>query len=153
MKRTFLYLTLLLFPFVGACGHQGRKADNRRSDAARVRELSDEAFVRTIYDFRSNPDNWKYAGDRPAIVDFYATWCAPCRAVAPIIDELAETYDGRIAVYKVDVDRAREAARALGISSIPAVLFIPVEGQPQMVVGARPKATYREQAEKLLQTQ
>lgn len=146
----FLYLMLALFPFVSACAHQGKKTDNRRS-CTDVTELSDEAFIRTIYDFRSNPDNWKYAGDRPAIVDFYATWCAPCRAVAPIIDELAETYDGRIAVYKVDVDRAREAARALGISSIPAVLFIPVDGQPQMVVGARPKTTYQAQAEHLLQ--
>ena len=149
MKRLLLYTALALFPFVTACGHGGNPS-KKNADKIRVTELSDEEFSKQIYDYRNHPDAWKYAGTEPAIIDFYAPWCGPCRAVAPIMDELANEYRGRVAVYKVNVDEAQGVARALGIGSIPAVLFIPAAGEPQMAVGARPKAFYRDIVERYL---
>ena len=96
-----------------------------------------------VFDYESNPTTWKYEGTKPAIVDFYATWCRPCKMVAPILEELAEEYGDSIVIYKVDTDRQQELASAFGIRSIPSLLFIPVQGQPQMVQGAMGKADFR----------
>lgn len=87
-------------------------------------------------DYEKNPGEWKYKGTRPAIIDFYATWCGPCRLTSPVLDSLSVKYEGRIDVYKVDVDKERELASMFAIQSIPAFLFIPVGGQPVMQVGA-----------------
>lgn len=86
----------------------------------------------------------------PAVVDFYADWCGPCRKIAPIMDELAQDYEGKVNFYKVDVDVCDELAAAFGISSIPAVLFIPEEGEPQMTVGARGKSQFITEIETIL---
>jgi len=82
---------------------------------------------------------WKYLGDRPAVIDFYADWCAPCRKVAPILEELAATYDGKLYVYKIDTEAERELAAMFNVQSIPYLLFIPMGEQPQGLVGAAPK--------------
>jgi thioredoxin len=89
-----------------------------------------------VMDFEKDPDNWNYKGDKPAIIDFYATWCGPCKATAPILDSLAEEYKDKIIVYKVDVDKEQELASMFGIRSIPSLLFIPMQGDPKMQVGA-----------------
>ncbi len=101
--------------------------------------LSQQDFKEKVFDYENN-NEWNYLGDIPAIIDFYADWCAPCRQVAPIMDDLAKEYEGRVIIYKVDTEVERELAGMFGIRSIPSILFIPTQGQPTMVSGAYPKA-------------
>ncbi|MCI1731445.1 MAG: thioredoxin [Prevotella sp.] len=102
-------------------------------------QLTKAEFLKKVADFENNPTEWKYLGDKPAIIDFYATWCGPCKAVSPIMEELAEEYKDSIYIYKVDTEQEQDLAAAFGIRSIPSVLFIPMNGAPQMSVGAMPK--------------
>ena len=99
-------------------------------------ELTLSEFKNKVMDYEKNPQSWDFKGDKPAIIDFYATWCGPCKATAPILDSLAEAYQGKIDVYKVDVDKEQELASMFGIQSIPSLLFIPMKGEPKMQVGA-----------------
>lgn len=101
-----------------------------------VQNLTMADFKKQIMDFEANPQEWKYLGDKPAIIDFYATWCGPCKATAPVLDKIAEKYDGRINVFKVDVDKEQELAALFGVRSIPSLLFIPMSEKPQMATGA-----------------
>ena len=103
-----------------------------------MENLTKETFREKIFDFEKHKD-WKFEGELPAIIDFYADWCGPCRAVAPVLEELSREYDGKINVYKVDTDKEQELAAMFGIRSIPSILFVPKEGQPQMAMGALPK--------------
>ena len=105
--------------------------------------MNKEMFIERVMDFETNKEEWKYLGDKPAIIDFYADWCKPCKMIAPIMEELAQEYKGQIYVYKVDTQVERELASVFGIRSIPAVLFIPMEGKPQMSNGALPKETFK----------
>lgn len=107
-------------------------------------------FLTKVMDYEKNPDVWKYLGDKPAIIDFYATWCGPCKSLAPVLEELAGEYEGKIYIYKVDVDKERELAGVFGVQSIPTLLFIPMEGEPTIMQGARPKASLKETIESLL---
>ncbi|MEN8224664.1 MAG: thioredoxin domain-containing protein [Bacteroidota bacterium] len=105
--------------------------------------MNKDMFIERVMDFESNKEEWIYIGDKPAIIDFYADWCKPCKLIAPIMDELAEEYKGQLYIYKVDTQVERELASVFGIRSIPAVLFIPMKGQPQMSTGALPKETFK----------
>ena len=107
-----------------------------------VIEMDDLMFRYRIFDYKNESNEWKYKGDKPCIVDFYATWCAPCRMIAPTLKELAQEYKDSIYIYKVDVDKQKELSRAMGIQSMPTVLFIPMEGQPQAIIGAADKKTF-----------
>jgi thioredoxin len=115
-------------------------------------QLTKSEFIKKITDFEKNPTTWKYLGDKPAIIDFYATWCGPCKAVSPIMEELAEEYKDSIYVYKVDTDKEQELSALFGIRSIPSVLFIPMEGAPQMSVGAMPKSGFEKAVHDILLT-
>lgn len=110
---------------------------------SKVQHLDYNGFIKNIWDFEKNPDEYVYKGKVPAIVDFYADWCGPCRKVAPIMEKLAMEYDGRIAIYKINVDQAKDLAAAFRVSSIPTVLFFPKEGKPMKQVGAMPEEDYR----------
>jgi thioredoxin len=134
---------VLLF---AACGNAGAKTTERKGKG--VTELNSETFNEKVYDM-TLPE-LAYLGNKPAIVDFTATWCGPCRSIAPILEELAKEYQGHIVVYKVDVDRCREVAEAFGITSIPAVLYIPLEGEPSMTIGARNKSKFQNEIERIL---
>ena len=101
-----------------------------------VQNLTIADFKKQIMDFEANPQEWKYLGDKPAIIDFYATWCGPCKATAPVLEKIAEKYDGRINVFKIDVDKEQELAALFGVRSIPSLLFIPMSEKPQMATGA-----------------
>lgn len=101
-----------------------------------VQNLTIADFKKQIMDFEANPQEWKYLGDKPAIIDFYATWCGPCKATAPVLEKIAEKYDRRINVFKVDVDKEQELAALFGVRSIPSLLFIPMSEKPQMATGA-----------------
>lgn len=117
-------------------------------DGKDVELLSEVAYKENIEDFTT--DEWKYLGEVPAIVDFYADWCGPCRQLAPLIDEIASEYSGKIKVYKVNVDNAGSLARSYGIRSIPSVLFIPLSGEPRMKVGLMPKSDLKALVEDFL---
>lgn len=115
-----------------------------KSNNGKVVHLNTEQFIDQIFDYKSNPKTWVYKGDLPAIIDFYAEWCQPCKRVAPIMDELAKDYSGKINIFKIDTDKNQELAGMFGIRSIPSILFIPKDGQPQMFTGAFPKEKYEE---------
>ncbi|MCX6281729.1 MAG: thioredoxin [Bacteroidetes bacterium] len=100
--------------------------------------LTKATFTEKVYNFELNKD-WKFEGTLPCIIDFYADWCGPCKMVAPILEELSTEYAGKVNIYKIDTEAEQELASVFGIRSIPSMLFCPVDGQPQMAVGALPK--------------
>ncbi|GAB1481303.1 hypothetical protein MASR2M78_01180 [Treponema sp.] len=102
--------------------------------------LTSAEFKQKVFNYEKGPD-WKYEGDLPAIVDFYADWCGPCKMVSPVLDQLSKDYEGKIHVYKVNTEEEQDLSAAFGIQSIPTILFIPMEGQPQAAMGALPKAS------------
>ncbi len=102
-------------------------------------KLTTADFKEKVFNYDANQE-WKYEGDLPCLIDFYADWCGPCKMIAPVLEELSEEYKGKMHVYKVDTEKEQELAGAFGIQSIPSLLFVPMEGQPQMAQGALPKA-------------
>ena len=113
-------------------------------------QLTKTEFLKKVANYEENPNEWKYLGDKPAIIDFYADWCGPCKMVSPILDELAKEYDGQIYIYKVNTEHERELSAAFGIRSNPSILFIPMDGSPQMMMGAMPKASFKKTIDELL---
>ena len=105
--------------------------------------LTKETFLEKVFNFEKNKE-WKFEGELPCLIDFYADWCQPCKMVAPILEELSEEYKGKINIYKIDTEVERELAGAFGIRSIPSILFVPKDGQPQMAQGALPKETFKQ---------
>lgn len=112
--------------------------------------LSKADFLAKVANYEESPTEWKFLGDKPAIIDFYASWCGPCKSIAPILEELAAEYDGKIDIYKVDTEAEEELAAAFSIRSIPAILFVPMNGAPQMAQGAMPKSAFKEAIEEVL---
>ena len=107
-----------------------------------VEYLSYDTFLTKVWDFENNSQEWVYEGDVPCVIDFYADWCGPCKRVAPIMDDLAKKYNGKVKIYKINTDKERQLSSAFGIRSIPAVLFVPMAGKPMMQTGALPKDQY-----------
>jgi len=107
-----------------------------------LEHLTKDTFKEKVFDFENNKD-WKFEGSKPCMIDFYADWCQPCKMVTPILEELQKEYDGKVDIYKVDTEDQQELAAMFGIRSIPSLLFVPVEGQPQMAQGALPKDTFK----------
>tara|TARA_B100000614_G_scaffold209468_1_gene192379 strand:+ start:963 stop:1319 length:357 start_codon:yes stop_codon:yes gene_type:complete len=105
--------------------------------------LTKDTFLNKVFNYEENKE-WKYEGDKPAIIDFYADWCGPCKMVAPVLEELSEEYADKMTVYKIDTDAEQELAAVFGIQSIPSMLFIPVDDKPQMAVGALPKDSIKQ---------
>ncbi len=110
--------------------------------------LTKQTFLEKVFNFEQNAD-WKYEGDVPAIIDFWAEWCGPCKMVAPVLEEISKEYAGKLKVYKVNTEKEQELAGAFGIRSIPSLLFIPVSGKPQMAAGALPKETFEKVIEEI----
>lgn len=111
--------------------------------------LNKEQFLEKIYNYEKNKE-WKYEGEIPAVIDFWAPWCGPCRMVGPIIDQLSEEYKDKVNFYKINTDEEPELASAFGIRSIPSLLFIPKTGQPKMLIGALPKENLKRAIEEEL---
>lgn len=151
MKRFYktAAVAIVLMIALVSCKNAGAQND-KKADArnAAVKELTIALFNTMIYDMTA--EDLKYLGDKPAIVDFTATWCGPCQRIAPILDELAKEYTDKIAVYKVDIDKNRELAKAFNVSSIPAILYIPLNGEPVMTIGSRDKGKFQNEIETIL---
>jgi len=103
-----------------------------------MESLTKETFLEKVFNYEQNKE-WKFEGELPCIIDFYADWCGPCKMVGPVLKELAEEYQGKLNIYKVDTDAQQELAAAFGVQSIPSILFVPLNGKPQMSAGALPK--------------
>jgi thioredoxin len=111
--------------------------------------LTKQTFTEKVFNYEVNKE-WKFEGNRPCLIDFYADWCGPCKMVAPILEELSKEYDGKIDIYKVNTEQEQELAGAFGIQSIPSLLFVPAEGQPQMAQGALPKDSLKKAIDDIL---
>ena len=148
----------LLFSLVAllSCGNTSTKQPTSATDSKPVAEggkpiqLDKQTFIKRVYDFEKSPQKWVYAGDKPCVIDFYADWCGPCKMIAPYLEEIAGKYNGKVYVYKVNVDNQQELAQFFGIQSIPAVLFCPLEGKPQMMTGSRPKEDFYTAVESII---
>jgi thioredoxin len=115
----------------------------------KLEHLTIETFKEKVFNFEANKE-WKFEGEIPAIIDFYADWCGPCKTVAPILEELQAEYGEKINIYKVNTEEQKELSSVFGIQSIPSLLFIPKEGQPQMAMGALPKETFKQAISEVL---
>lgn len=135
MNKTFIYIaTILVAAFFTLSEASAQTVKGT------VKTINTKEFCQKVYDI--DAETLKYLGDKPAIVDFYADWCGPCRAIAPTLQELAAQYGDKIIIYKVNIDKDPDLAHAFGIRSIPAVMYIPVKGEPKMTVGGRDKAKF-----------
>lgn len=153
MKNMSFLATALLILFLNSCnGAGGKTAGSSNSDVNEgvVIQMSTESFKKLVYDYQKNPNNWVYEGSQPCIIDFYADWCKPCKMVAPIMEELAKEYKGKVVFYRINTDQERELSQAFNITSIPAILYIPKNGKPQMSVGLASKEDYIKQINTLL---
>ena len=115
-----------------------------------VKHLTKAEFLEKVWNYEKNSKEWKYEGDKPCIIDFYTTWCGPCKRLSPILEELAKEYDGKIIVYKVNTEVERELASVFQVRSIPTLLFCPLKDNPQINVGALPKEQLVEAINKVL---
>ena len=124
-------------------------AQNQPEESA-VIQMNKQMFLDKVFDYTSGATEWNYKGEKPVVIYFYATWCGPCRMIAPILKDLAKEYGDSIVIYKVDTDKEKELSGAMGIQSLPTILFIPKTGQPQVIIGAADKATFRRAIDEVL---
>ena len=143
MKKIVASL-IVFFALVSTLSAQTQKEESS------VIQMNKQMFLDKVFDYTTGATEWKYKGDKPAVIDFYATWCGPCQMIAPILKDLAKEYGDSIIIYKVDTDKERELSGAMGIQSLPTIVFIPKSGQPQVIVGAVDKATFRRAIDEVL---
>ena len=153
MIKRVLFLTVGILSLMLAACETKAINNGKKENKMKTIELTKADFLKKIVDYEKNPEEWKYLGDKPAliylgdkpaIIDFYASWCGPCKMVAPILEELAAEYDGQIYVYKVNTEQEQELAALFNIRSIPSFLFIPMNDKPQMAMGAMSKSSFKE---------
>ncbi|NLI72708.1 MAG: thioredoxin [Bacteroidales bacterium] len=172
MKKA-LFIAILAFSVVLVSCSGTKKAETEEQEASAVNEqvtqestvtendstasapetpihLTTAEFKKLVFNYDANPSEWKYLGDKPAIIDFWATWCPPCKVIAPILEDLAKEYKGKIYIYEVDVDKEQELAAAFGIQSIPTLLFIPMTGEPKAEIGAISKETFKDRIDNFM---
>ena len=151
MKKLLLGIAALTL-FTSGCGAQNneKRENTKTQKEMNTIALTKADFLKKVADYEKNPTEWKYLGDKPALIDFYASWCGPCKALAPVLEELAAEYGDQIYIYKIDTEAEQELAAAFGIRSIPTLLFVPMEGQPRMAQGALPKATLKKAIDEIM---
>lgn len=159
MKK-LLVISLITIAFLSSCGSsdnnkEAKKQNTTTSESVAkektyVKVMSYNDFIKKVWDFEANPNEFTFKGERPCVIDFYATWCGPCKMVAPILEKLAQEYDGKVDFYKVDTDKEQKLASILKIQYLPTVFFAKNGTQPDKSVGAKDEAFFREQINKLL---
>ena len=137
-KKILLSLIISSIFFVTCKSENGTSSGTDKNSGSPVIQLTTAAFKKEIFDYEANK-GWKYEGSKPAIIDFYADWCGPCRQLSPMVEEIAKEYAGKIIVYKVNTDQETILAQNLGIQGLPTLLFIPAQGKPQVSTGLIPK--------------
>ena len=157
MKRVIILVMMLsvLSVFVSCEGKKDKEnnlitKNEKEKKEMKAIHLTKAEFLTKVMNYEKNPNQWEYLGDKPCIIDFYADWCGPCKMIAPILEELAQEYDGQIYVYKIDTEKEQELAQAFGIRSIPTLLFVPMNEQPQLVKGALPKSEFKKAIDEIL---
>lgn len=136
MKK-FILLFISLCSFATYTYAQSATAE--ATETGKVVNIGKKEFLDRVYDYEKNPHTWTYKGQKPALIDFYADWCGPCRMLSPVLKSLAAQYKDEIVVYKINTDKEQELAAAFGITSLPTLLFVPVGEMPQVAQGALPK--------------
>jgi len=150
MRKVFFPLAIGMMLVLGNCNAGNpAKTVNKDSSNGKVIVMTNEIFKQKVFNYDLNK-TWKFEGNLPVIIDFYATWCGPCRQLSPLVEEIAKKYDGKIIVYKVDTDKESQLAQSMGISSLPTLLFIPVKGQPRSTVGSIPNETLEKAVKEVL---
>ncbi|MBP6663134.1 MAG: thioredoxin [Paludibacter sp.] len=149
MKKIVFASILLAFALSACAGKNSEKKSEEINQQKEVKKmgtihLTKAEFLSKVANYEANPTEWKYLGDKPCIIDFYASWCGPCKTIAPILEDLAKEYDGQIYIYKINTEEEQELAAAFGIRSIPSILFCPMTGAPQMAQGALPKDAFKQ---------
>ncbi|GAE83742.1 thioredoxin [Bacteroides reticulotermitis] len=144
MKHLKYFIGAIAIVLVGAActGNGGNKKNSnvtKEETKMNIVELNKADFLKKVYNFEADPNVWKFEGKRPAVVDFFATWCGPCKALHPVLEDISKEYSGLVDVYQIDVDKEEELASAFGIRSVPTLLVIPVDEDPKIVQGALPK--------------
>jgi thioredoxin len=152
MKKIMFLLMLLAAMNMQACTSNAGP-ENATASEGQVEKLTADSFRKLVWDYKASPQQWVFKGDQPVIIDFYADWCRPCKMIAPIMTELSQEYKGKVRIYKVNTDEQRELAGLFNINSIPAVLYVPVKGKPQMSVGAQQKSGYVDMIKQLFNIQ
>lgn len=109
-----------------------------------TKHLTKAEFLEKVANFETSPNEWKFLGDKPVVIDFYAQWCGPCKTLGPIMEEVSDEYEGKVDIYKIDTEAEPELAAAFNIRSIPSILFVPKEGEPQMAQGLMPKSSLKD---------
>lgn len=133
-------------------GGENKKSNEptKENNKMEVVALNKADFLKKVYNYEANSKDWKFEGNRPAIVDFYATWCGPCKAMHPVLEELSKEYSGKVDIYQIDVDQEQELASAFGIRSIPTLLMIPMKEEPRIMQGAMPKEQLKKAIDEFL---
>ncbi len=148
--RKVLTCILLSACLVANLHAQHSDAKKPERNEGKVISMDKQMFLDRIFDYTEGSTEWKYKGEKPAVIDFYAPWCVPCHMVAPLLKSLAKEYKDQIIVYKVNTNKQKELSSAMDIHSLPTVIFIPMTGQPQIILGAADKATFRRAIEEVL---
>ncbi len=145
MTKIF-FAGLLLALSLSTCAGNTNSNNNQPKETKKMGtiHITKAEFIAKVANYEKNPTEWKYLGDKPCIIDFYASWCGPCKTIAPILEDLAKEYEGQIYIYKVNTEEEQELAGAFGIRSIPSLLFCPMNGAPQMAQGAMPKESFKQ---------
>jgi len=162
-NRVVIFAAVAALVILVACGNNSnrsvsplpesetqQKINVKRNNMSKTIHLTKAEFLTKVADYEKNSQTWEYLGDKPAIIDFYADWCGPCKMIAPILEELAAEYDGQIYIYKVNTEAEQELAADFGIRSIPTLLFVPMNEAPQMAQGALPKDAFRQAIDEVL---
>lgn len=147
MKQRIL---TLFFAVVAAFAVMAQTPVAENAATAKVTHLTKADFLAKVMNYEKNPTEWIYLGDKPCLIDFYASWCGPCKRLAPVLDELAQEYAGEIYIYKIDTEKERELAAVFAVRSIPTLLFCPMGENPQIAQGALPKEQLKEAIDKVL---
>ena len=139
---TLFFASVLAFGCTDKAQQSQQPEKKAETQSGQVIVMNKDMFIKDVFDYEKSKE-WKYKGNKPAIIDLYADWCGPCKMIAPIMKDLAKEYEGKIVIYKVNVDKEKELAALFNATSIPLLVFIPMNGEPQLFRGAADKATYK----------